>query len=146
MIETIKNLAKAFIGESMARNRYTMYAEIAEKEGYPEVAKVFLKTADQEKLHAKTNFMLLKELAKETNTDLSNFIVETEVPTALGSTKENLEAAIAGETYEYTEMYPTFAETAEKEGYPKIAIKFKGISTAEKNHSEKYRVLLEKIK
>ena len=145
MINTIKNLAKAFIGESMARNRYTLYSEIADSEGYSEIAEEFMNTANQEKLHAKLNFKLIIDLAKETSTNLSDLKVETDVPTSIGSTRDILKAAINGETHEYTEMYPKFAVIAEKEGYPNIASKFRAIAKAEENHAKKYKALLEKI-
>jgi rubrerythrin len=145
MNQTIKNLAKAFIGESMARNRYTIYAEIAEKENQLVIAEEFLRTANQEKMHAKLNFMLIRKLAEDTNTDLKDFTVDTDVPIDLGKTKENLLAAIAGETHEFTKMYPKFAKTAEEEGYPEIASKFRAIAKAEENHTIRYKELLRTI-
>ncbi|UCG95444.1 MAG: rubrerythrin family protein, partial [archaeon] len=116
-METIKNLTKAFIGESQARNRYTIYAKIAQKEGFEQIAAIFLETAEQEREHAKWLFRLINQLKK----DEKAIQVGAEAPTALGSTAENLKAAIAGENYENTEMYPSFAETAEKEGLKDIA-------------------------
>jgi len=112
-VETIKNLTKAFIGESQARNRYTIYARIAQKEGFEQIAAVFTETAEQEREHAKWLFRLLNQLKADNPVK-----VEAEAPTTLGSTAENLKSAIAGENYEYTKMYPGFADVAEKEGFP----------------------------
>ena len=121
MAQTLLNLAQAFVGESQARNRYAFYAKIAKKEGYEQIAEIFLLTADNEKEHAKRIFEHIQEL-KETDKIIN---VEAAVPTVYGSTQENLEAAIKGEHYEYTQMYPEFAKVAQKEGYPKIAQRFK---------------------
>ena len=103
--ETEKNLQAAFAGESQARNKYTYFASAAKKEGYEQIAAIFLKTADNEKEHAK---MWLKELS------------------GIGSTAENLAAAADGESYEWTDMYEDFAKTAEKEGFVELAAKFRG--------------------
>jgi rubrerythrin len=137
MKQTIENLAKAFVGESQARNRYTFYAKIAKTEGYEQIAEIFELTANQEKQHAKHLFRLLKELeAKEVK-------IEAEVPVVLGDTAENLKAAIAGENYEYSKMYPEFADTAEKEGRLDIATRLRAIAKAEENHEERYQALLD---
>jgi rubrerythrin len=141
MSETIQNLAKAFIGESQARNRYTYYAKIAKKEGYEQISEIFLITADNEKEHAKRLFEHIQEL-KENN---DNIIVEAEAPVVYGNTIENLKAAIAGENYEYSEMYPEFADVAEKEGHSKIAARLRAIAIAEKHHEERYKKLLEQL-
>jgi rubrerythrin len=117
MKKTIKNLAKAFIGESQARNRYTFYAKMAKKEGFEQIAEVFLITAANEKEHAKKLFEHLNELKKklsrqslkdktESEEKLDEITVEAVAPTILGKTAENLKAAIAGENYEHTKMYP----------------------------------------
>ena len=145
MKETLKNLTKAFIGESQARNRYTFYAKIAKKEGYEQIAEIFLLTANQEKEHAKRLFEHIQELKKElgNNEEIS---VEATAPLVYGTTEENLQAAANGEKYEYSEMYPGFAETAEKENLPKIAKRLKSIAIAEKNHEERYLKLLEHVK
>ena len=122
--KTEKNLLDAFAGESMARNKYTYFASKAKKEGYEQIAALFLKTADNEKEHAKLWF-------KELN--------------GIGSTPENLEAAAEGENYEWTDMYEGFAKTAEEEGFKELAIKFRGVAAIEKHHEERYRKLLQNV-
>lgn len=119
-----KNLQAAFAGESQARSKYTYFASKAKKDGFEQIAAIFLKTADNEKEHAK---MWLKELC------------------GIGSTSENLEAAANGENYEWTDMYADFAETAEKEGFPELAAKFRLVAEIEKHHEERYRALLKNI-
>ena len=122
--QTEKNLQEAFAGESQARNKYTYFASVAKKEGYEQMAALFLKTADNEKEHAK---MWFKELA------------------GLGDTKANLAAAADGENYEWTDMYEGFAKTAEEEGFPELAAKFRAVGEIEKHHEERYRALLKNI-
>ncbi len=122
--ETEKNLEAAFAGESQARNKYTYFASVAKKQGYEQIAALFLKTADNEKEHAKLWF---KELA------------------GIGNTAENLAAAAAGENYEWTDMYAGFAETAEKEGFHELAKKFRLVAAIEKHHEERYRALLHNV-
>ncbi len=145
MQKTIKNLAKAFIGESQARNRYTFYAKIAKSEGYEQIAEVFLLTADQEKEHAKWLMRLINELKKQSSEDLEEIKVEASAPTILANTAENLKAAISGENYEYTSMYPEFAQEAEKEGFPEIASRLGAIAKAEEHHEERYKKLLKEV-
>lgn len=122
--QTEKNLQAAFSGESGARNKYTYFASVAKKEGYEQMASLFLKTADNEKEHAK---MWLKELK------------------GIGNTKENLLEAADGENYEWTDMYEEFAKTAEIEGFPELAAKFRMVGEIEKHHEERYRALLKNI-
>lgn len=122
--QTEKNLQEAFAGESQARNKYTYFASKAKKEGYEQIAALFLKTADNEKEHAK---MWFKELY------------------GIGDTKENLAAAAEGENFEWTSMYDGFAKTAEEEGFLKLAEKFRGVAAIEKAHEERYRALLKNI-
>ncbi len=122
--QTEKNLEAAFAGESQARNKYTSFASKAKKEGFEQIAALFLKTADNEKEHAK---MWFKELG------------------GIGSTAENLAAAAAGENFEWTDMYAGFAETAEKEGFPELAAKFRMVAAIEKHHEERYRALLRNV-
>ena len=122
--QTEKNLQEAFAGESQARNKYTYFASVAKKEGYEQMSALFLKTADNEKEHAK---MWFKELA------------------GIGDTKENLVAAAEGENYEWTDMYDGFAKTAEEEGFPDLAAKFRAVGEIEKRHEERYRALLKNI-
>ncbi|RLI14094.1 MAG: rubrerythrin family protein [Candidatus Hecatellales archaeon] len=145
MGETIKNLVKAFIGESQARNRYTFYAKAAKQEGYEQIAEIFLITAENEKEHASSLFKLINELKKQSGGSLDEISVEAAAPTVLGTTAENLKAAIAGENYEHTKMYPEFAEVAEKEGYPEIAKRLRAIAKAEEHHEERYRKLLKEV-
>ncbi|MBT4376653.1 rubrerythrin family protein [archaeon] len=141
MKETIQNLTKAFIGESQARNRYTFYAKIAKKEGYEQIAEIFVETAEQEKVHAKRLFEHIQELQKELGNN-DSIKVDTETPTTYGTTIENLKAAIEGETYETETMYPKFAQKAQDEGLNKIAIRLKSIAKAEEHHRERYQKLL----
>lgn len=145
MKNTIKNLTKAFIGESQARNRYTFYSKIAQNEGFEQIAEIFLITADNEREHAKWLFRLINELKKKSNENLDEITVEAAAPTTLGSTAENLKAAIAGEHYENTTMYPEFADAAEKEGFPEIAKRLRAISKAEEHHEERYIKLLKDV-
>ncbi len=148
MEKTIKNLTKAFIGESQARNRYTYYAKIAKKEGYEQIAEIFLITADNEKEHAKRLFEHIQELKEksENKEELNEISVEAVAPTIYGTTEENLQAAIDGEHFENTEMYPSFAKTAEEEGLNEIAVRLKSIAQAEVHHEERYKKILEQVK
>jgi rubrerythrin len=142
MTETLQNLSKAFVGESQARNRYTFYAKIARTEGFEQIAEIFEQTADQEKRHAKSLFELINKL-KENNDSIK---IEAEVPTIYGTTADNLKAAIGGEHFEQTSMYPGFAEIAEKENLPEVAGKLRSIAEAEKHHEERYNKLLKEVK
>ena len=146
MEKTIENLAKAFIGESQARNRYTFYAKIAQKEGYEKIAEIFLVTAENEREHAKWLFRLIGELKKRSKKNLDKIKVMAMTPTTLGDTEENLKAAISGENYEYTKMYPEFAKIAEEEGLKEVAVRLRAIAIAEKHHEERYKKLLEELK
>ena len=145
MKNTFENLVKAFIGESQARNRYTFYAKIAKKEGFEQIAEIFLITAENEKEHASNLFRLINELKKKATEKLDEVKVEAVAPTVLGTTAENLKAAIAGENYEYTKMYTEFADVAEKEGFPEIAARLRAIAKAEEHHEERYKKLLKKV-
>ena len=122
--KTEKNLMEAFAGESMARNKYTFFASVARKEGYEQLAAIFEETAGNEKEHAKLWF-------KELN--------------GIGDTADNLKAAAAGENYEWTDMYDSFAKTAEEEGFPELAARFRLVGAIEKHHEERYRALLHNI-
>ena len=122
--QTEKNLEAAFAGESQARNKYTYFASVAKKEGYEQIAAIFLETAENEKEHAK---MWFKELE------------------GIGDTAANLGAAAAGENYEWTDMYEGFAKTAEAEGFKALAVKFRMVAAIEKHHEERYKALLENI-
>ena len=148
MKKTAENLAKAFIGESQARNRYTFYSKAALKEGYEQISEIFLLTAENEREHASWLFKLINELKKSkdySSESLDEIGVEASVPTISGSTAENLKAAIAGENHEYTKMYPEFADIAAKEGFPEIAKRLRAIAAAEKHHEERNKKLLSGI-
>lgn len=122
--QTEKNLEAAFAGESQARNKYTYFASVAKKQGFEQIANLFLKTADNEKEHAK---MWFKEL------------------NGIGDTAENLLAAAEGENYEWTDMYEDFAKAAEEEGFTELAHKFRLVAAIEKHHEERYRALLRNV-
>jgi len=124
--KTEKNLLEAFAGESQARNKYTYFASKAKKEGYEQIAAIFMETAENEKEHAKLWFKLLND---------------GDIPT----TTENLKAAAEGENYEWTDMYDKFAKEAKEEGFDKIAYLFEGVAKIEKEHEERYRKLLSNV-
>ena len=145
MRNTLTNLATAFIGESQARNRYTFYANIAQKEGFQQIAEIFLMTADNEREHAKWLFRLINDLKEKNGEYLAEIEVQASVPTILDSTADNLRAAIAGENYEHTQMYPGFAYTAEEDGFPDIAQRLLAIAKAEQHHEERYQKLLDEV-
>lgn len=145
MKDTIENLAKAFIGESQARNRYTFYSKVAKKEGLEQVSEIFLITAENEREHASWLFRLIQELKEKSGGNLNEIKVEAIAPTILSGTAENLKAAIAGENYEYTSMYPEFADIAEKEGLFEISERLKAIAIAEQHHEERFKKLLKEV-
>ena len=122
--KTEKNLWEAFAGESQARNKYTYFASVAKKNGYEQIAELFLKTAENEKEHAKLWFKALGEL---------------------GTTEENLLHAAEGENAEWTDMYDRMAREAEEEGFPELAAQFRGVAAIEKEHEERYRALLRNV-
>lgn len=145
-METIKNLAAAFIGESQARNRYTMYAKIAKKEGYEQIAANFEETAEQEREHASWLMKMIQDLKYETDEKVEEIKVEeAPVPVTYGITAENLKAAIDGENFENTDMYPSYANKAAEEGYESIAARLRSIASAEGHHEERYRKFLENL-
>lgn len=135
--ETEKNLLKSFAGESQAKNRYTFFAKQAKKDGYVKVAKVFELTAGQEEVHAKRFFRFLEGGPVE--------ITAAYPAGVIANTSENLKAAAAGENEEWTELYPGFADLAEKEGFKDVAAAYRSIVVAEKNHEERYLKLLKDI-
>jgi rubrerythrin len=135
--QTEKNLLAAFAGESQARNRYTYFASQAIKEGYVQIAAIFEETANQEKEHAKREFKFLEGGEVEITAAFPAGVI--------GTTLDNLKAAAAGEHYETTEMYPGFAEVAEKEGFFEIAAVFRSIAVAEKRHENRYLALAANI-
>ena len=122
--KTEENLRAAFSGESEARNKYTYFASVAKKQGFEQIAALFLKTADNEKEHAKLWF-------KELN--------------GIGDTAENLVSAAEGENYEWTDMYAGFAKTADEEGFPELAARFRLVAEIERHHEERYRALLHNV-
>jgi rubrerythrin len=136
--KTEKNLLKAFAGESQARNRYTKYASVAKKEGYVQIANIFLETAGNEYEHAKLFFEKLEGGPLE--------ITATYPAGKVGNTLENLEQAAEGEHEEHSDIYPEFAKEAREEGFENIALLFERIATIEKNHEERYRKLYDNIK
>jgi len=142
MEKTLENLTKAFIGESQARNRYTFYAKVAKKEGFEQIAGIFLMTAENEREHAKWLFRMIDELRQKIPEKPDEIVVEAAAPLTLGTTAENLAAAISGENYEHTTMYPEFADTADAEGLNGIADRLRSIAVAEEHHEERYRKLL----
>ena len=135
--QTEKNLLAAFTGESQARNKYTFFDSQARKEGYQQIAAIFEETANQEKEHAKREFKFLQGGEVE--------ITATFPAGVIGNTLENLKEAAAGEDYETSQMYPGFAEVAEKEGFDEIAGVFKSIGNVEKRHKERYLALAKNI-
>jgi rubrerythrin len=138
--KTSENLLKSFAGESQARNRYTYYASIAKKEGFVQISNLFTETADNEKEHAKRFFKFLSE-----GLGIDNVEITATYPVAYGDTKVNLKAAADGENEEWTDLYPTFADEAEAEGFPVIAAVYRKIAEVEKHHEERYRSLLANI-
>lgn len=134
---TEKNLLTAFAGESQARNRYTYFASQAKKEGFEQIAAIFLETADNEKEHAKRLFKFLEGGEAEITASFPAGVI--------GDTASNLLAAAAGENHEHTKMYPEFARIAGEEGFAVIAAVFKAIAVAEEQHERRYRTLLDNI-
>ena len=139
--KTAENLLKSFAGESQARTRYTYYSSVAKKEGYLQIAEIFMETAEQEKEHAKRFFKFLKD-------DYNGEAIEitASYPVALyEDTASNLKAAAMGENEEWTEMYPEFAKVAREEGFPEVAAAFDNISKVEYEHEKRYLALLSNI-
>ena len=135
--ETEKNLLKSFAGESQARGRYTIFAEVAKEEGYEQIAEIFLETAEQEYAHARSFFQFLDEGMLE--------ITAAYPAGPVGDTKRNLREAAAGEHEEWADLYLTFAKVAEDEGFPRIAAHFKFVASVEKTHEDRYLRLLERV-
>ena len=145
MKKTIENLGKAFIGESQARNRYHFYAKAARNDGFHQIAEIFTLTAENEREHASQLFKAINKLKEKSGENAGEIKVEAEVPTIFGNTAENLASAIAGEKHEYTEMYPEFANEAEKEGLSEIADQLRAIALAEKHHEERFSKILKEV-
>ncbi|MGE4284538.1 MAG: rubrerythrin [Clostridia bacterium] len=141
--KTAENLLKSFAGESQARNRYTYYASVADKEGYKQIKSIFIETADNEKEHAKRFYkFLLEGLAEELPAMIE---ITASYPVAQGTTLDNLKAAAEGENEEWTDLYPAFADVADEEGFPEIASAYRFIASAEKRHETRYKKLAENI-
>ncbi|HCK99259.1 MAG TPA: rubrerythrin family protein [Candidatus Marinimicrobia bacterium] len=136
--QTEKNLLTAFAGESQARNRYTYFASKAKKDGYVQISKIFEETANQEKEHAKRLFKFLEGGEVEISAAFPAGVI--------GETVDNLKGSAAGENFEWTEMYPTFAKIAREEGFGKIAEVFEAIAVAEKQHEKRYLALMKNIR
>ncbi len=134
---TEKNLLTAFTGESQARNRYTYFASKAKKEGYEQIAAIFLETADNEKEHAKRLFKFLEGGEVEVSASFPAGVI--------GTTAENLKIAASGENFEHVNMYPEYAKIAEEEGFPETAVVFNNIAVAEKYHEKRFLALLNNI-
>jgi len=143
--ETLKNLHKAFIWESQARNRYTMFAKQAMKEALYELEAVFLETADQEREHAKQLSKMINQLAAKSGKAPAPILVEAEGAAMFGVSIDNLKWSIAGENYENTSMYPAFAKQAIADNLPDVAKRFSAIGAAEKHHKERYEKILKAI-
>ncbi|MBK5253373.1 MAG: rubrerythrin family protein [Peptostreptococcaceae bacterium] len=138
--KTAENLMKSFAGESQARMRYTYYSSKAKKDGYVQISNIFMETAENEKEHAKRFFKFLSESLEGETVQIS-----AEFPVALGDTKSNLFAAAEGEQEEWTDLYPSFADTAEEEGFGDIAYVWREIAEVEERHELRYRKLLANI-
>lgn len=139
MKKTADNLARAFVGESQARNRYTFYSRIAQKEGYEQISEIFLITAENEGEHAKQFLKMLKELGEK------RVEVSAEVPVVLGNTIENLKGAIRGEHHEHSKIYPSFAKIADEEVLKDVAARIRAIAITERHHEERYKKVLKEI-
>jgi len=142
-MNTTEHLAQAFIGECMARNRYTMYAKAARTDGYEQIGGIFLETAENEREHSKWFFNMMNQAGAKQG--MAKIKVESEVPNVLGNTAMNLKAAIAGEHYENSEMYPEIAEVAEKEGFNDVGTRVRMIAKAEGHHESRYQKLLKEL-
>lgn len=141
--KTAENLLKAFAGESQARNRYTYYASVADKEGYKQIKNIFIETADNEKEHGKRFYKFLLEGLKD---ELPTAVeINACYPVAQGTTLDNLRAAACGENEEWSELYPQFAKVAEEEGFAEIAKAFRMIADAEVRHETRYNKLAENL-
>lgn len=138
--KTAENLMKAFAGESQARNRYTYYSSIAKKEGYVQISNLFIETAENEKEHAKRFFKFLVECMDGDMVDIT-----ATFPVAMSDTKSNLKAAAEGEHEEWADLYPAFADEADAEGFPTVAVVFRKIAEVEKHHEARYRKLYDNV-
>ena len=140
--KTAENLLKSFAGESQARNRYTYYASVADKEGYKQIKNIFIETADNEMAHAKRLYKYLLAGLGELPATVE---ITADYPVAQGTTLENLNAAADGENEEWSDLYPEFAQVADEEGFPEIATTFRNIASAEKRHETRFSKLAANI-
>jgi len=145
MLKTAENLAKAFAGESMARNMYISFAKIAKKEGFEQIAAALQLTADNEREHASWTSKLINALNAGTTEKLNEIKIDATVSTSLGNTAANLKAAIEGELHEATTMYPEFAAVADSEGLPEVAKRLRAIGVAEAHHADNYKKMLAQV-
>ena len=135
--QTEQNLLKSFAGESQARTRYTFFASVAKKEGFEQISAIFMETAEQEKEHAKKFFKFLEGGMVEITASFPAGVI--------GTTAENLKAAAEGENEEWVDLYPHFADVAEQEGFPAVALTFRNVAKVEAEHEKRYRKLLENV-
>jgi len=145
MRQTVENLAKAFAGESMARNMYISFSQIAKKEGFEQIAAAFRLTADNEREHASWSSKLTNALNAGAAEKFDGIKIDATVSTSLGNTAANLRSAIEGELHEATTMYPEFADVADSEGLPEVAKRLRAIGVAEAHHAENYKKMLAQV-
>ena len=146
MNKLIEALAQAYVGESQARNRYTLYAKIAKKEGYEQINQIFLETANHEKSHGKNFFRMIQKVMDKLGEKTDMLELDgVGVPVVHGTTIENLKAAVAGEHHEFSELYPAIAKIAKEEGFNELATQITAIATAENHHETRYAKLLEAL-
>lgn len=141
MRKTLENLTKAFVGESQARNRYTIYASIARKEWYLQISDIFLQTAEQEKEHAEWFFKMIQLVKSKLGEDMNEVMIDTGAFVKMWTTLENLQYAIDGEHHENQDLYPEFAKIAEEEWLPEVAARILAISHAEEHHEARYQAV-----
>jgi len=146
MKKTLENLAKAFAWESQARNRYNIYSKVAAKEWYQQIAEIFNQTAEQEREHAWRFFKMIQSLKEKLWETVNEIDIPTTVVGEFGDTTTNLQTAINGETHEFTELYPQFANVAEAEWLIEIAVRIRAIIKAEEHHADRYSKLLKELK
>lgn len=145
MRKTLENLTKAFVWESQARNRYTIYSSIARKEWYLQIADIFLETAEQEKEHAEWFFKMIQIVKEKLGEDMDEVMIETGAFVKRGTTLDNLQYAINGEHHENQDLYPEFAKIAEEEWLPEIAARIRAISHAEEHHEARYQAVRDQL-
>lgn len=146
MSQTLVNLTKAFVGESQARNRYAMFASVARKEWFLQIAEIFEQTAEQEKEHASRFYKMLQVAKLKEKYTKPEVMIEWWAFTKIGTTADNLKYAVEGETFEYSKLYPEFARIAKKEWYPEFEKRILSIAVAETHHAKRYAALLKEVK